>query len=152
MYLFQKKCSVKTFWFNWISTWVCHLYLPCIFLSGVCTGEVSEVDEGNGGVAKDVPLSPDHSLQPLIILVLSSITAPLQCLICLGLVQVIQADAGGQGQHGLVWPGGDEDQQEEQAAGVGRRKQLCWRRGDLGSDGSIWSPIVSLICWNKMSI
>ena len=46
------------------------------FLSCVCIGDVSEVDEGNDGVAKDVPLPPDHSLQPLIILVLSSITAP----------------------------------------------------------------------------
>ena len=52
------KCSVKTFLFNWNSTWVCHLYRPCICLSGVCISEVSEVDEGNGGVAKDVPLPP----------------------------------------------------------------------------------------------
>ena len=29
-----------------------------ICLSGVCISEVSEVDEGNGGVAKDVPLPP----------------------------------------------------------------------------------------------
>ena len=45
--------------------------LHCIFLSGVCIGEVSVLDEGKGGVGKDVLLH----VHPLVItMVLFSIT------------------------------------------------------------------------------